>query len=250
MTYGIVGVGALAEAIVTGLGDEAVVLSPRNAGRSAALAARHPSVRVAADNQAVLDAAEVVLLCVRPQDAAEVLEPLAFATGHVVISAMAGIDVATLRRLVAPAGTVTRVIPLPSVARRGALTPVHPPEPHAKALFDRLGEAVELDDEARFEAFSASTATIASHFAYLDAITRWLAAQGVGAEAATRYVSAAFADLAAVLETGAPFPQLARDHATPGGINELFLDTLAAAGVFDEVPAGLDRVLARLTDRR
>ena len=62
IAYGVLGVGALASAIVTGLCEgvadpPAIVLSPRNADTAADLAARFESVSVAADNQAVVDAA-------------------------------------------------------------------------------------------------------------------------------------------------------------------------------------------------
>ena len=68
--YGVLGVGALASAIVTGLCDgvadpPVIVLSPRNAEAAAGLAARFDSVSVAADNQAVLDAAELVFVALR-----------------------------------------------------------------------------------------------------------------------------------------------------------------------------------------
>jgi pyrroline-5-carboxylate reductase len=68
---------------------------------------------------------------------------LRFPADRVGISAMAGVPVKTLQRLVAPATDVARVIPLPSVARRDGITPVHPPNAAAAALFDRLGETVE-----------------------------------------------------------------------------------------------------------
>jgi pyrroline-5-carboxylate reductase len=248
--YGLIGVGALASAIVTGLcgGEEppSLTLSPRNAEIAGALAARHGSVSVAADNQAVLDAAPVVLLCVRPQVAREVLGALRFRPDHVVISAMAGIAVDELRRLVAPATDVARCVPLPAVARRAGITPVHPPQAAAKALFDRLGRAVELTDVDAYDAFAVATATIAAHFEYLRTIGAWMERRGVPAEDAQRYLAATFADLGGTLEHVHDFEHLARDHATAGGINELFLRTLAEAGVYDEVRAGLDRVLARL----
>ncbi len=245
MIYGVIGVGALATALVTGLCAEdapEIVLSPRNATRATALAARFGSVRVATDNQAVLDAVDVVLLCVRPQDAEAVLGPLRFHPEQVVISAMAGVQVDPL---VAPAGRVTRVTPLPSVAERAGITPIHPPEPTARALFERLGEAIEIEELDTFEAFSAVTATIAAHFAYLDAIAGWLSARDVAPDAATRYVAAAFAGL--TVDSGEPFSALAADHATRGGINEQFREALERAGVFDDVRGGLDEVLARLT---
>src|ERR687895_1003561 len=56
---GIVGVGVIAEAIVTGLGEgegtpTAIHLSPRSVGRASRLATRYPSVHVADSNQTVL----------------------------------------------------------------------------------------------------------------------------------------------------------------------------------------------------
>ncbi len=60
MKLGFIGTGALTSAIVTGLRslpdvDVPVVLSPRNADIAAGLASRFADVRMARDNQAVLD---------------------------------------------------------------------------------------------------------------------------------------------------------------------------------------------------
>ena len=252
MVYGVLGVGAIGAAIVTGLCENVddapqVLLSPRNAGIAAGLTQRFATVDVAADNQAVVDGAPVVLVCVRPQVAATVLAELRFPADRVVISAMAGVPVTTLQRLVAPATDVARVIPLPSVARRDGITPVHPPNAAATALFDRLGETAELADVKAFEAFSASTATIAAHFAYLNTIAAWLESQEIPAPAATRYVASMFAGLAEATRSGERFEQLAREHATPGGINEQFLNELEQGGSFERVSLGLRRVLDRLT---
>ncbi|HEX6388752.1 MAG TPA: NAD(P)-binding domain-containing protein [Solirubrobacteraceae bacterium] len=252
MTYGVLGAGAIGAAIVTGLCDGVddppnVLLSPRNAEIAAGLAARFASVDVATDNQAVVDGAEVVIVCVRPPLAQPVLAALRFPADCVVISAMAGVSVDALRELVAPAGDVARAIPLPSVARRACVTPVHPPTSAAKALFDRLGETVAIADAEAFEAMSASSATIAAHFAYLDAIAGWPTSQGVPAPDATRYVASMFAGLAETTRRADGFEQLAAEHATPGGLNEQFRGWLEQRGTFDDVRAGLQRVLDRLT---
>ncbi|HEX5618923.1 MAG TPA: pyrroline-5-carboxylate reductase [Solirubrobacteraceae bacterium] len=249
--YGVLGVGAIGAAIVTGLcegvGDPPkVLLSPRSAGIAAGLAQRFATVEVAADNQAVVDGANVVIACVRPQVAQSVLAELRFPADRTVISAIAGVSVEALQPLVAPAADIARVIPLPSVARREGTTPVHPPNAAATALFDRLGATIEIADATTFEAFSASTATIAAHFAYLNAIAEWLARQGVPGPAATRYVASIFAGLAEPTLSGESFEQLAREHATPGGINEQLRNDLEQAGAFDSVSRGLQRVLDRL----
>ena len=251
MTYGVLGVGALGAAIVTGLCEEVddapkVLLSPRNAEIAAGLAQRFGTVDVAPDNQAVIDGSRVVIVCVRPQVAQSVLAELRFPPDRVVISAIAGVSVTALQRLVAPAAEVARVIPLPSVARREGITPVHPPNDAATALFDRLGETAEVADVKAFEAFSASTATIAAYFAYLSAIAAWLESQKIPAPAATRYVASMFAGLADATRSGERFEQLAREHATQGGINEQFLNELEQGGTFQHVSLGLQRILDRL----
>jgi pyrroline-5-carboxylate reductase len=255
VTYGVIGVGAIAAAIVTGLCEHAqdapaIVLSPRNASRAADLAARFPTVRIARTNQGVIEQSSVLLLCLRPQDARSVLPGLTFTRQQPIVSMMAGISVAGLRELVAPAQDVARAIPLPSVAAREGATPIFPPTDAARALFDRLGASIEIPNETAFEATSASTATIAAHFAYLNAICRWLVAQGVSQAAATRQVAATFAGLAAQLRGNeSDFAELARDHATPGGINEQFLAVLEQARVYEAVETGLNRVLDRLAKR-
>jgi pyrroline-5-carboxylate reductase len=255
VSYGIVGVGAIATAIVTGLCEQVqdaprIVLSPRNAQRVAELAARFPSVRVARTNQEVLDESSVVLLCIRPQDARSVLPGLKFSAGHAIVSAMAGVQIASLRELLAPAQNIARVIPLPSVATRQGATPAFPWTDAAQALFKRLGTAIEIPHETAFEATSASTATIAAHFAYLDAICRWLIAQGVAETAARQQVAATFVGLAAQLRGHvSDFAVMARDHATAGGTNEQFLGVLQQARVFEAVDDGLNGVLERLAKR-
>jgi pyrroline-5-carboxylate reductase len=97
-----------------------VLLSPRNSGIAAGLARRFAGVDVAAGNQAVVDGARVVIVCLRPQAAQSVLAELRFPADRVVISAMAGVPVKTLQRLVAPATDIARVIPRDMTAHERA----------------------------------------------------------------------------------------------------------------------------------
>jgi pyrroline-5-carboxylate reductase len=251
-THGVLGVGSIAASIVTGLCDGVpkppqVVLSPRNAARAADLASRHPSVRVAPDNQAVVDESDLVIICVLPQQAAEVLPGLRFRADHAVVSAMAGVSVAQLRRLVAPATDVARSIPLPAVASRGSVTPVHPATHAATQLFARLGGSMEVADEVAYESVAAASATVAAHLRYLATIADWLSGHGVAPADARRYVAQTFAALSDELDSPTlDLDVVAGAHATPGGLNEQFAHDLEVAGTYDAVRAGLDAVLARL----
>jgi pyrroline-5-carboxylate reductase len=254
-SYGILGVGAIAAAIVTGLCEGVaepppVVLSPRNAERAASLAASLPSVRVATGNQAVVDASDVVVVCLLPADAAEVLAGLDFRADQAVVSAVAGLPVAHLAELVAPAAEVARSIPLPAVATRASVTPVHPATPAVTGLFDRLGGCLVVDEETAYESVAAASATVAAHFRYLGTIADWLAGRGIPGTEAGRYVADTFAALSEELGSSeADFAVLARAHTTPGGLNEQFARDLDEAGVYDAVRAGLDAVLARIAPR-
>jgi pyrroline-5-carboxylate reductase len=246
---GIIGVGAIAEAIVTGLceGEDtqtSIHLSPRSAERANRLAARYPSVHVVDSNQTVAERADVVLLCVRPQDVHAALSDLTFRAEQALISVLAGVQIDTLRPLVAPAEVAARAIPLPAVARRTGLTAIHPPHELAREIFDPLGGVVAVDDERAFDSLSAATATIAAHLAYLDAIAGWLADRGIPQIDATRYVAAMFGTVLSPQPDD--FSTLAAEFATPGGTNEQFLTALRRAGTFTIVDRALDDVAQRL----
>jgi pyrroline-5-carboxylate reductase len=251
-TYGVLGVGSIARAIVVGLCDgipdpPRIVLSPRGAAVSAELAGRFPSVSVAANNQAVVDGSDVLLVCLRKADAAPLGE-LTWRPEHVVVSAAAGVGVAQLTEWVAPATRVCRSVPMPPVADRAGLTAVHPPLAEARTLFDRLGSTLEVPDVVAYEALSATSATLAGFFEYLRTQTEWLETRGIPADDARRYVAATFAGaLTSLRAVAAPdFAELAADYATPGGVNEQVARELREHGTFDVLAQALDRALGRL----
>lgn len=251
-SYGFLGVGSIAAAMVVGLCDGVddapdVVLSPRNAERSADLAGRFDTVRVAPDNQAVVDQADVVVVCLLPGNAVEVLSGLRFRPGQAVVSAVAALHLSQLVGAAAPATDVALITPLPAVATRSGATPVHPGIPAATALLDRLGGSLVLEDELAYEAIGAASATVASYFRYLGTIADWLTDRGIPRAEARRYVADTFAALSGELgQPEADFVALANAHATPGGLNEQLARDLSEAGVYDEVRLGLDAVLRRI----
>ncbi|HEV7644817.1 MAG TPA: NAD(P)-binding domain-containing protein [Pyrinomonadaceae bacterium] len=252
MKYGFIGVGAIASAMVTGIckdNDDApeILVSPRNHAMASHLARIYPTVEVAKSNQAVVDNADAAIICLRPAAGRSELGALKFSDESVVISAMAGVPLDELKSLAYPAKTIARIIPLPRIAVRGSVTAIYPPNDIARELFDTLGGSVEVTGESSFDAFSAATATIAAHFGYLNTIAGWLKEHGVPAEGAAKYVSSIFVGLGEALKMGEDLDELVKEHATPGGINELFLKTLTEHGVRDEITGGLDLVFYRLT---
>ncbi len=253
MTLGFIGTGALTSAIVTGLRslEETplpVLLSPRNRDIAADLASRHADVRVAADNQAVLDGCDTVMLAIRPQIARDVLSRLRFRHDHHVVSLIATLSREDIAALVAPANEVTRALPMPMIARRQGATIVCPPDPRMAAFFGKLGGVVEVETAREFDALSVVTATYASHFRYLDTIHAWLKGHGVPDAKGRDYIATLYKALAHApdMTPEADFMDLSKDYATRGGINEQVLDDLTGAGVFEQLAQSLDGVHRRI----
>ncbi|GAB2571130.1 NAD(P)-binding domain-containing protein [Microlunatus antarcticus] len=250
--YGFIGTGAITRAMVEGLSalDPApqIVVSPRSASVGAALAARFGNVRVAADNQAVVDASACVVLATRPDIGVAVLEGLTFAADQLVVSVVAGVSVDALLAAVAPASEVARAIPLPSVAARQGLVPVYPAQPAELAMFRELGEVVALDDETAFDSFSAASAFAATQLDLLATVEAWLVGRGVPGPDASAYVRVLIRGLSDALaeEPDRELALLASDHATPGGLNEQVRTYVRGHGVHELVATALDDVARRV----
>jgi len=253
---GFVGVGAIAEALITGMcagGEQRAhfLVSPRNADIAKGLAQRYSFVTVAADNQAVIDGSDIIFLAIRPQVAADVLTPLRFRGDQRIVSLIATLDVARLRPLVAPAVAILRAAPLPAVARRmGALT-LYPPVAEIASLLDGLGQLVQLESEEDLDAFWAATSLMGSYFGLLDEVAGWLSRRNLDDDQVRPFVAAMFHAVAATGEAHAMdgFDKLVNEHSTRGGLNEQAYRELKAAGWTRLISETLDLIHARIRGR-
>jgi pyrroline-5-carboxylate reductase len=253
MKLGFIGTGALTAAIVTGLKCAAdnsvpVLLSPRNKEIAGSLASRYPDLRVAPDNQTVLDDCDTIMLAVRPQIAHDVLPELQFRRGHHVVSLIATLSREEITALTAPAERVTKALPMPMIAHRLGATIIFPPDSDLAVLFGELGKVIEVENSSEFDALAVVTATYATYFKYLDTIHRWLIDHGVEEAKARDYIATLFKALATAPETAqdAGFMHLAQEYATRGGLNEQVLRELTARNMFDLFAASLDGVHRRI----
>ena len=257
---GIIGVGEIARAIVEGLSDGVaepprIHLSPRGAATAAEPARRYPNAQVRADNQDVADRSDVLILAVRPQDAAAALPGLRIGDGSVVVSAIAGIGIDELRGMPGTDAPLVRTIPMPAVRERRSVTVAHPSHPVVDALFDRLGGTLPVADEAAFSVFSPLTGTLSTHYRYLATLTDWASRQGVPAEEADRYVRGPSPGNRARRRARAgrrdPLPPAAAgDHETAGGSSERIRTTWFDAANAEALTRALDGFLARLRQVR
>jgi pyrroline-5-carboxylate reductase len=253
MQLGFIGTGEITSSIVTGLCSfgttpHSIRLSPRNAAVARELSNRFKGISVASSNQDVLDHSDTIVVAVRPAVVRAVLSELHFGPAHQVISLVAGLSLRSLSRLVAPASRIMRAVPLPSTARRLSPTAICPADPAALDLFAELGTVFPVATETEFDAICATTATIASYFAFVERIASWLAQQGIPESKARDYIARLFFGLTttAIEAPERSFQSFAANHATAGGINEQFLKHMVERGLLTTASEALDAVLHRI----
>ncbi len=256
INLGFIGIGKIAGAIVEGLVTSAltpvltganIYLSPRNADRSLALAAKYSSVHRLASNQEVLDRSDIIIIALRPAAAVEVLSGLRFDRRHTVVSLIPLINYADLTKLVSPAAEVSLAIPLPTVVQHQCPIPVFRASETVIGLFRAIGQPLPVEEEGQLHAIWTLTGLITPFYEQLGALSDWTVAHGVSRETANAYIANLFQSLSYMAQHAEPidFAELAQHAATPNGMNEQAGKELREKGVHEAYKAASDRLLAR-----
>lgn len=221
---GFIGTGNLTAFFVEGLSRAKascdIAVSPRNAARAEELRRRF-GVRVARDNQDILDTCELVVVAVLPQDASAVLGPLRYREDQTIMSAMAGVSLATMRSLVRPAVPAVSMMPGLANAHNVGPSALYPNEPRCRDLLERLGPVHVCDSEAAF-----TTASVMGGFSGMSVLMMrdamaWFTANGLAPDDARRLVAEVLKGNATMLlESRLGMDDVARGVVTPGGITE------------------------------
>ncbi|GGO87046.1 pyrroline-5-carboxylate reductase [Marinobacterium nitratireducens] len=245
---GIIGAGHLARYTVAGLrsgGDRRrILISPRNRGMAAAMAA-DLQCEVMDSNQAVIDAADLVMLAVRPEALEAVLDECRFPDGKAVISCIAGVPAARFPANIA----LVRAMPLSCAEFGAGAVPIFPDDSGIRDLLAPLGSIIGMADEQQFE-----LATIAACYNgwLLDlfaTVSDWLAQQGLTEEQA-RELTLAATQGAAALGAGRShlgLRELSDGIATPNTLTRLGLDHLKDAGAFEPWAQACELLQRKLT---
>lgn len=250
MILGFLGSGHLTAAIVSGMcatdtKEREILLSPRNEVIACGLAQRFTGVRVASNNDSLVRASDVVILAVRPGMAQEVLSPLSFEPGQLVISLMAKVPLPQVQALVRPA-TAVRALCMPTAARRQGSIILYPYSERAKQVLAPLGELLAVANETVLETLWAATGLVASQLELVNTVYLWLTAHGVSAPLADGFTKRLFAaTMSQALDNDERLESQVAAAQTKGGLNEQALDELRAERVFEMVNATLDGVARR-----
>jgi pyrroline-5-carboxylate reductase len=260
---GLLGAGAMGEALAGGLlaagvARERIRAAEPDAARRAQVAAAL-GIEVGADNAAVLRASDVVVLAVKPNQIARVLQALRKEAPDAMaaplwISIAAGVTLAKLAAELPPGARAVRAMPnTPALVRAGATAFVASAAATAadravaQALFECVGLAWEAPDEGLLDAVTGLSGSGPAYvFVFLEALADAGVRAGLPREAAARLAAQTVLGSARLaLESGLHPGQLKDRVTSPGGTTIAGLARLEAGGfraaVLDAVEAATRR---------
>src|SRR5215208_2550512 len=248
MKIGLIGAGNMASALARGIG-EPVLVADVDSAKAHALA-EELGGEVVASNAELAQRADVVVLCHKPMQLAEVADQVA---GHaeVVVSILAATDTAALEAAY-PGVPVYRFIPnIPAEVRQGVLCYVpgrlaqQGPEQKILELFGRAGAIIPLESEPLIEPAMALMSCGPAFMALVaESFAEAGAAHGLARDQAMRMTVETMAGTAAYLREHAYDTEAVKVRvATPGGTTERGLITLEERGLRDVCRAAVDAVV-------
>lgn len=249
-TLGFVGTGTLADAVIRGLQKTEAqahrfLLSPRSESRARALAEEFANTERAESNADVVAQSDIVLLGVLPNQIGE-LGALPFRANQIVVSFLAGVPVAVLRQVIAPATRVVRMIPLPCIEFGKGPILMTPSDPEIENLFGPVGELVIPEQEGDLDTISMGSGLMSAHFQMQNTVIAWLRSRDIASSVASRFVRSLYSGLSELAlemdRRGEALPP--EEYETRGGLNEFVRAYFNKEGWFDDMARALDGVEA------
>jgi pyrroline-5-carboxylate reductase len=166
-------------------------------------------------NEELIDACDIIVLAVKPQDLAQVLEPLAsfFHPGHLVISLAAGFSLSSLQKLLPNVPGLVRAMPnTPANIRKAVIgyclaDGAEMYEGTVEDFLSPCGLVVQAEEGEPFEALTVSCGSGTGFvFELMQYWQEWIEEHGFEPEIARKMVVQTFLGAAALAEQSAEVP--------------------------------------------
>ena len=253
MRLGFIGTGKIASSVITGIctskiSFQKILISRRNKNIAQKLRKRFRKVYIAKTNQEIIDKCNWIFLAVTPKVGKKILPKLKFRSNQKVISFIATINLAQLKKTIGKRIKIVRAIPLPPISIKKGPVPICPPDKEVKRFFDKIGTTVEIKDERTAKNFWATSSLMAPFYELLKVLTDWLVKRGVKRNEAQKYITSLFAALSidSVNNSIKHLKYLVADSQTPKGLNEQAVQELRKVGFYKSIEKSLNNILKRL----
>ena len=253
MRLGFIGTGKIASSVITGICNssiiyENIIVSQRNRKIANNLKKRFKKIKIAKNNQEIINNSDWVFLSVTPTVGKKIIKDLKFRSNQKVISFISTITLSQLKKMIKKKVDIVRAIPLPPISLKEGPVPICPPNKKVKAFFDKLGSTVEIKNEKLSINFWSTSGMMASYYNILDTMSVWLNKRGVKKLDAQKYVTSLFLALSkdAVINSNKDLKLLIKDSQTPKGLNEQGLKEMIKKDVYKSVRSTLNSIYKRL----
>ncbi|WP_336276462.1 pyrroline-5-carboxylate reductase [Bartonella sp. CB178] len=261
MKIGFLGTGTISASMVDGLMKSAfnvssIVVSPRNEQMAKRLSCKYDKVKIAENNQELLNSSDCVFLCLPNQIAEEALRSLRFRQEQLVVSVLAMAKVEEVEEWINH--EVYRAVPLPFVAECKNLTPIYPNHPFLRSMFDALGGTVVLDAEDQFNLFMTAGSLMGVYFNFIGTAHQWFIEKGLQKQQSADFLAMMFGNLTdeirKIIATGCSasldFSSLEKEFSTKGGTNELLSNCFFHQGGNAALITALETALQKISAPR
>ena len=253
---GIIGIGVIGSALVKGFATAqpscSLLLSSRSKENMIRLAAEFPEqVRLATDNQQVLDESEWVILAIPPSQGETILKSLRFRPENKVINLMADKSLEKIADWIGHTSLLAHIVPLPFIAQHLGPILIYP---HSEELYDLmspLGSIVVAKSTHEVIILQAITALMAPFDTLLDEIVCWAGDNGIEEMSAKSYTASFFGAICQQVAQ-APAGRLSElaNEMTPGGFNAMAKEFINKNQGFDLWIDALKKVVKRTEEAR
>ena len=252
MKIGFIGTGKITSSIIYGifkskLKISKIYISPRNKSIAKKLSKKFKTVKTAKNNQEIIDNSSLIFLALTPTVGLKILNTLKFTSNKKIISFIATISLANLKKLTKNKNVV-RAIPLPPIEIKKGPIVICPPNKVAKSFFSHLGSVIEVKSEKVCNKFWSTSALMAPFYELLKVSTDWLIRKGVDQSKATNYITELFLGLSqdAVNKKSTGLKKLVAESQTPKGLNEQALKELQRGKFYSKLNKTLNNIHTRL----
>ena len=253
MKLGFIGTGKITTSVITGICNskisfKRILVSPRNRSVAQKLKKQFKKVSIGKNNQEIVNLCNWVFLAVTPKVGKKILPSLKFRSKQKVISFIATINLAQLKKVIGKKVKIIRAIPLPPISIRKGPVPICPPDQQVKNFFNKLGTTVEIKNEKLSNNFWSVSGMMAPFYELLNTISNWLVKSGVKRDDAQKYITSLFVALSedAVVNSRKDLKHLVKDSQTPKGLNEQGVKELRKARFYISLEKTLNSILKRL----
>ena len=253
MRLGFIGTGKIASSVITGVCNSKIsfnkiLISPRNRSIAQKLKRKFRKVSIAKNNQEIVNSCNWVFLAVTSKVGKKIIPSLKFRSNQKVISFIATINLAQLKKAIGKKVKIIRAIPLPPISLKKGPVPICPPDKQIKSFFNKLGTTIEIKNEKSSKNFWATSGMMAPFYELLKVLSDWLVKRGIKRNEAQKYITSLFVALSedSVMNSKKDLKYLVQDSQTSKGLNEQAVKQLRKAGFYRSLEKSLNSILKRL----